>query len=256
MSRSIVLFHEQQEILYENFLSDLAAKLKSQDFLKSISNKLSNIDISKKLKQIEHQLEQNNIDTNQIKKIINKNIKKINIKNIKETSLKLKDNLLEILNEVKQTIPGKISLSIITLVFVLIIGYYLSPVVLHLGAQLGLSEKICSILPMIFISPLLEEYAKFISIKHSFTGEYFIAFNVFEFTAYIFIFLNLGIGLVPAIISRSLALMMHAITTYIQYKFRNESKNKDDEEHQSRIGLLAGIVIHFFWNLGSVALVL
>lgn len=249
MSRSIVLFHEQQELLYENFLSDLTAKLNSQDFLNSLSKKLDKINIQNKIKQIENKLIHNNIDINNIKQIVERKIKPIKL-----DSIELKDKLIEIFNEVKQTIPGKIALSIITLVFVLVIGYYLSPVILNLGAELGISKAICLQLPAIFISPLLEETAKFISIKHNYTGEYFIAFNVFEFVAYIFIFLNLGIHIVPALVSRSLVVMMHAITTYIQYKFRNESKGQKDEEHQSRIGLLVSTVIHFFWNLGAVAL--
>ena len=63
--------------------------------------------------------------------------------------------------------------------------------------------------------------------------------------------LNMGVHLIPAIMIRSLVVMMHAITTYIQYHARKNSVNKDET---SKIALLFAITIHFFWNLGAVSL--
>lgn len=245
MSQSICLYQHE---LYESFFEDLAAKTNPKNILSKLDLLKKSYDIN--IKKIEKQLIENNINISNIKDIINKHSKDIDLnpKNIVKSVI---SNFNIGWNEIKVSLPRDLSLSLITLSFIIFVSMFLSIIVVAIGISLGLTPEICGYIIIIFISPLVEEYGKYISIKHNYTGTYFVVFNIFEFFGYIFNMLNIGIHLIPVIMIRSLAVMMHAITTYIQYHARKNSVNKDET---SKMALLFAIIIHFFWNLGAVVI--
>lgn len=241
MSQSICLY--QQE-LYESFFEDLAAKINPKNTLSKIDLLKKSYDIN--ISKLENKLKENNVDINNIKDIIKKHTNNIDL-NPKSVLVNFKTGW----EEIKVSLPRDLSLSLITLSFVITVGMFLHIIILAIGLSLGLTPVVCSYIVVIFVSPLIEEYGKYISIKHDYTGTYFLVFNVFEFFGYVFMMLNMGIHLIPAVMIRSLAVMMHAITTYIQYHARKNSVNKDDT---SKMALIFAIIVHFFYNLGAVSL--
>ena len=245
MTQSICLYQHE---LYESFFEDLAAKTNPKNILSKLDLLKKSYDIN--IKKIEKQLIENNINISNIKDIINKHSKDIDLnpKNIVKSVI---SNFNIGWNEIKVSLPRDLSLSLTTLSFIFFVSMFLSIIVVAIGISLGLTPKICGYIIIIFVSPLVEEYGKYISIKNNYTGTYFVVFNIFEFFGYIFNMLNIGIHLIPAIMIRSLAVMMHAITTYIQYHARKNSVNKDET---SKMALLFAIIIHFFWNLGAVVI--
>lgn len=119
--------------------------------------------------------------------------------------------------------------------------------------------QITALFSIIVISPVVEEYAKYISIKKKATGQFFLLFNLYEFFSYVIRFVIIGISIPVAIGYRILPVLMHALTTYIMFKFRRkEVKDVDNKEEITqtkgypKTSLAVGILIHFIWNLQSV----
>lgn len=263
MTRSICSYYEQQDLLYENIVTDLVEKFKSTTHLENLDTKVKKLkkNYKKNLKDIENKLIKANINVEKIKSIVKKhaeNVKSdLGTKDPKIIAKSLVDNIHNSFAEVQReiSIPEQIFLSIITLVavFVVCIGFQIFVVIMCIG--LGLTPAISELILIIFIAPLVEEYSKYLSVKYNYTGAYFIVFNSVEFFGYVFRMLSAGMNPIMTIISRLLAVGMHAITTYIQYSMRKNAKeNKEDPEEASKLGLMIGIAIHFFWNLSAVAL--
>ena len=247
MTKSLCEFYEF-EFLYE---------LKNLDEIdKNITLKQSKY--KDKLRDIEDKLKEEGVDVSKVKNIAQKHAintrHDLKTKNPKTISKAVTKNFKKAIKEVQLSLPEAIGRSIMVLIFVLAINTYASIIISILCYVIfGQVTIIPTLLVSIFVAPIVEEYSKYFSIKNNFTGSYFVIFNIVEFTSYILRMLHSGMGLIPAMIMRSLPLMMHGITTYIQYHMRKNAKdNKEDPEEASKLGLIIGIIIHFFWNLGAI----
>lgn len=247
MSKSICTYYEQYEILDESILDffkdskfishiDLAAKKQLDKYKQAINN-------------LEKQLSPH-INLDIIHKIISKNTKQLisQIKsnnNPKEITPLVFKSLVNTSKEVKETIslPTAIFKSIVLVLTLLLINTFFVNFLILLTGDPGIGLFLASV----FIAPIVEEYSKYISIKGDYTKTFFVIFNIFEFTLYVSRFFGI-ISLGPLLLMRFLAVLLHLITTYVQYKFNKEEEN-------SKTGLAAGIMIHTFWNMGFGALI-
>lgn len=249
---SICLFEQ------DNMISNLETMLKDSKNLEMMSVKISKLKKSYDINmaKIEKQLRDANIDVDSINVIIKKYVHKVKISNNPvEVAKSLVENFQAATTEVMTSLPRDIAWSILTLMVVMCLNTFLLLVILVIGTNLGIPPQICMYALVIFVAPIVEEYSKYISIKNNYTGAYFIIFNMSEFSSYVLKMLAIGYNLAPAILIRLTVVMMHAITTYIQYHMRKNAKEKDKEE-ASKLGLIIGIIIHFFWNLGAVVMTL
>jgi len=247
---SICLFEQNM------VLSNLETMLKDTKNLEMMSDKISKLKKSYDINiaKIEKQLKQANIDVDSMTAIIKKHAHNVEISNNPAAVAKsLVHNFQSATKEVITSLPRDITRSLMLLLIVMVFNTFLLLVVLYIGTNLGVTPQVCMYAFVIFIAPVVEEYSKYISIKNNHTGAYFVIFNISEFTSYVSKMLAIGYDLVPAMLMRATVVLMHAITTYIQYHMRKNAKEKDKEE-ASKLGLIVGIMIHFFWNLGAVAI--
>ncbi len=93
----------------------------------------------------------------------------------------------------------------------------------------------------VIITPFIEEPAKLISIRGGYGKQFFIAFNMVEFGLYTIMMMGAGVSLTPIILFRSVAVMMHALTTRIQ-------ANNSGSTFSKAWRLAISIVIHFIYN--------
>lgn len=244
MSGSIYSYYEEIEILNENIFEDIKNYISSNKFISNldlaVSKKKKSYENS--LKQLKSKLIRSGINTLKIEQIIKKNITQAISKikqtdNIKEASSIISKSLVSTTKQIKTTLGQDIVKSLLLLFIVFIFSTFFSILFnLFFGVELGL------ILSIILVAPFVEEYSKLISIKQNITKTYFVVFNIVEFTGYILRFIGLT-PLVPLVIARILAVLMHALTTYIQYKFQ-----KDNNDPKTGYGI--GVIIHMFWNIG------
>ena len=92
----------------------------------------------------------------------------------------------------------------------------------------------------VIITPFIEEPAKLISIRGGYGKQFFLAFNMVEFGLYTIMMMG-GVSLTPIILFRSVAVMMHALTTRIQ-------ANSSGSTFSRAWRLAISIVIHFIYN--------
>lgn len=102
---------------------------------------------------------------------------------------------------------------------------------------------------MIFVcifGPIVEEYAKKVSISRGVWKTFFGIFNVFEFTSYV---LKYWVIFGPRVLYiRAVVVLMHFVTTIIQKHFKGVSiKTKDSA--WDRFGFVIGCMIHILWNM-------
>ena len=261
MNNSICQYYES-ELLYESFFEDIKNKFSNINFIENLNSKIDKkvITHKAKIKKIEGKLKEKGIDPDFIKTVTTKHVKQAikqihknnDVKNIAKISLNHFSNAVdEVKGEIKKSV-GEATLFSIGLLFVVVmINSFLLALLTILCVSFGLAPIFGFYLTAIFVAPLTEEYGKYISIKYDSVGSYFIFFNTLEFFSYIFQLVGSGMSLTLAILLRSLPVLMHALTTTIQYRMRKNAK-KEDKEEASKLGLIAGIMIHFFWNLSAV----
>ena len=111
----------------------------------------------------------------------------------------------------------------------------------------------------IIIGPILEEFAKKLSVKSGCTKEFYLIFNAFEFTQYVSTYAII-VGLKKIVITRIKALGMHLVTTIVQFLSDNKKvqhilklDKEEDKEKLSTLGYLCGVLIHSTWNGLAVA---
>lgn len=93
----------------------------------------------------------------------------------------------------------------------------------------------------VVLTPFIEEPAKLISIRGGYGKQFFLAFNMVEFGLYTIMMLGAGVNLTPIILFRSLAVMMHALTTKLQ-------SNNTGTAFSKAWRLAISIVLHFIFN--------
>lgn len=101
--------------------------------------------------------------------------------------------------------------------------------------------RLAEIIASVIVAPIFEEGAKFISIKSDFTGMFFVVFNVYEFSMYVMMMISGGMSVGLSIFYRTLPLIMHFLTTAIQYICIKEA-------NMPKTGYAIGVGMHFIWN--------
>ena len=101
--------------------------------------------------------------------------------------------------------------------------------------------------------PIIEEFAKQISIKGGFAVEFTALFNSSEILLYTYQFGNLH-GVKNIVITRLKVALMHLSTTIIQWISNNaEALGIENKEKASVIGNILGVLIHAYWNSSAIA---
>lgn len=140
---------------------------------------------------------------------------------------------------------GNVAASAMLLFIVVAINTFLFNIIITALLLGGVSGPMAMTIAAATVAPLVEETAKFISIKAGATKEFFMVFNVIEFMKYVIMMTLTGIGIIPAMILRLTAVIMHGSTTKIQSLFVKEFPK---EPKKQMIGLGIGIAIHAIWN--------
>jgi len=99
---------------------------------------------------------------------------------------------------------------------------------------------------------LVEESAKRLSIIHDHPWIYTGIFAGLELLQYVISLISAGGLLVPVLIVRLLALLMHFSTTFIQKYFKEKGEEKNEqgmENNLEMIGYFLAIGIHVTWNI-------
>lgn len=248
---SFLDLYENENILYET--------IKNPDNLKKIDRNINKKKhkVDRFISQLENKLKRNKIDTlalrKSVKNYINTNIKnKLHSDNPKNIGKNIAENLPGIFGTKKtQTELEKsqaISSGLVKAVLLFIIILYIHILLFEIFFIIGIPVELAFIILAIFIAPFTEETAKYLSIKHNATGQFWIVFNAYEFFSYVTAMLTAGVPLTAAITTRTLTLLMHTITTYVMYVTRKENI-KSQQNPDSKVGLAAGIMIHMFWNI-------
>ena len=105
-----------------------------------------------------------------------------------------------------------------------------------------------SLINSIITAPITEEISKYISIEENMEKEYFIVFNVVEFSNYVLNITKAGGKLTKALILRLASSFMHFTTTFIQKRAKKENEKEISKQDNIKAALILSIVIHGFWN--------
>jgi tryptophan-rich sensory protein len=147
----------------------------------------------------------------------------------------------------EKSLSEKITRSLIIFVIVLFLNTLFAGIFIgFLGAQVGIAVL------AVVIAPLVEESAKRLSIIHDYPWIYTGIFAGLELLQYVISLISAGGLLVPVLIVRLIALLMHFSTTFIQkyFKEKGEEKNKQGMENNlEMIGYFLAIGIHVTWNI-------
>lgn len=147
----------------------------------------------------------------------------------------------------EKSLSEKITRSLIIFVIVLFLNTLFGGIFLSfLGEQVGMAVLV------VVIAPLVEESAKRLSIIHDYPWIYTGIFAGLELLQYVISLISAGGLLVPVLIVRLVALLMHFSTTFIQkyFKEKGEEKNKQGMENNlEMIGYFLAIGIHVTWNI-------
>jgi tryptophan-rich sensory protein len=147
----------------------------------------------------------------------------------------------------EKSLSEKITRSLIIFVIVLFLNTLFGGIFIgFLGEQVGMAVLV------VVIAPLVEESAKRLSIIHDHPWIYTGIFAGLELLQYVISLISAGGLLVPVLIVRLIALLMHFSTTFIQkyFKEKGEEKNKQGMENNlEMIGYFLAIGIHVTWNI-------
>lgn len=239
-------FHQEYPI-EENFLTDVISE-KKEKIASYFTRKFD--ELPKKIKDIERKLSGEGVDVSKIKKDAKTAAEKANtsgkrISGFKEivslfvSDFKEKKYFVnqpaaenEDDNEDEMSTTQKIFASLGILAVVLFLNYFFYGIALKLVGSQIMAYKISAV----FITPLIEEYGKKISVKHKLTGIYFTMFTIQEFIRYAMNPMTTVIGMIPQI-------LMHAVTTGIH----SISKRND-----SMLGYWVSVAIHMIYNTMTV----
>ena len=119
-------------------------------------------------------------------------------------------------------------------------------------ATIFFGPQLATTLLTILLAPLIEEAAKKFAIEEGYPWIYTGIFAGLEMAQYVVQIIAAGGILVPALIVRLLALMMHFGTTYVQ-KYYQEKGQTDSTTDWAMVGYCLGVFIHVLWNvMGTV----
>jgi hypothetical protein len=252
-----------ETILEDGFFSDLYSKFKkynkptkSDPTIDRLKKAYSiNIDLVKKylLKQ-GVDVEGIKIDSEKVAKSIKKDFNErkdpqviqdkivIGIKKIVKNELTtLKSSFVE------KSLSEKVIYSIIMFLIVFCINTIIFTILNGILFGLG------SILLVVILGPIIEETAKRWAIKEDMPWVYTGIFAGLELIKYVFTLVEAGSLLIPTLILRISALMMHFSTTLIQKYFYDKDKEEGNiSTENTEIGYILAIFIHVTWNVAAI----
>jgi tryptophan-rich sensory protein len=236
-----------EDLLEEGFIQNKIDKLKdSYDKNIKIVKKIlldNGIDVSRIQNQglLLGKTVKNDIKNREKPEVIQNKLIKGAAKIIKKEAISAKKSFEE------KSLSEKIARSLFIFVIVLFLNTLFGGIFVgFLGAQVGM------VVLAVVIAPLVEESAKRLSIIHDHPWIYTGIFAGLELLQYVISLISAGGLLVPVLIVRLLALLMHFSTTFIQkyFKEKGEEKNKQGMENNlEMIGYFLAIGIHVTWNI-------
>lgn len=236
-----------EDLLEEGFIQNKIDKLKdSYDKNIKIVKKIlldNGIDVSRIQNQglLLGKTVKNDIKNREKPEVIQNKLIKGAAKIIKKEAISAKKSFEE------KSLSEKIARSLFIFVIVLFLNTLFGGIFVgFLGAQVGIAVL------AVVIAPLVEESAKRLSIIHDHPWIYTGIFAGLELLQYVISLISAGGLLVPVLIVRLIALLMHFSTTFIQkyFKEKGEEKNKQGMENNlEMIGYFLAIGIHVTWNI-------
>lgn len=236
-----------EDLLEEGFIQNKIDKLKdSYDKNIKIVKKIlldNGIDVSRIQNQglLLGKTVKNDIKNREKPEVIQNKLIKGAAKIIKKEAISAKKSFEE------KSLSEKIARSLFIFVIVLFLNTLFAGIFIgFLGAQVGIAVL------AVVIAPLVEESAKRLSIIHDHPWIYTGIFAGLELLQYVISLISAGGLLVPVLIVRLIALLMHFSTTFIQkyFKEKGEEKNKQGMENNlEMIGYFLAIGIHVTWNI-------
>lgn len=260
---SVLMFDVVDEEVLHQIIAEGIIPDKIKQRATHIINKWGKVDPKQKIKELEDKLKNQGVEAKKITdvatrhaRLASKEIRR-NIKDPKKMGSIIKSHYRAAEAEVLElTEAEKWGGSVLILILVLIIAGFLQIILSVICISLGFQPIIGMILGAIFIAPLVEESAKFVSIKRKMTGQYFAVFNIAEFGLYLGALTASGIPLLTAAILRLIAVGVHGATTFIQWKARKIGEEKGElDDKTAKKGLGLSMVLHgaynFLASLGS-----
>lgn len=236
-----------EDLLEEGFIQNKIDKLKdSYDKNIKIVKKIlldNGIDVSRIQNQglLLGKTVKNDIKNREKPEVIQNKLIKGAAKIIKKEAISAKKSFEE------KSLSEKIARSLFIFVIVLFLNTLFGGIFIgFLGSQVGIAVL------AVVIAPLVEESAKRLSIIHDHPWIYTGIFAGLELLQYVILLISAGGLLVPVLIVRLIALLMHFSTTFIQkyFKEKGEEKNKQGMENNlEMIGYFLAIGIHVTWNI-------
>lgn len=256
MNNSIAIFLEN------NIFETTKDTINVQKIEKNIEKYKAIID--GKIQNLKRNLQNNGINTKSLENIISKQNKHL-VSNVNTQNSNAPKIGKKIANDAMPGIFGTtefqtslekaktVGLGTVKALVLFVIVVFINSLIVTLMLFITGNALLAFSLGALFIAPLTEETAKYISIKMGATGQFWFIFNAAEFMQYVSAMVLLGAPLFAAVTVRLMAVLMHTITTYIMYKTRKENirlgQNPDE-----KIGFIASVLIHFFWNLSAIQL--
>ncbi len=236
-----------EDLLEEGFIQNKIDKLKdSYDKNIKIVKKIlldNGIDVSRIQNQglLLGKTVKNDIKNREKPEVIQNKLIKGAAKIIKKEAISAKKSFEE------KSLSEKIARSLFIFVIVLFLNTLFGGIFIgFLDPEVGIAVL------AVVIAPLVEESAKRLSIIHDHPWIYTGIFAGLELLQYVISLISAGGLLVPVLIVRLIALLMHFSTTFIQkyFKEKGEEKNKQGMENNlEMIGYFLAIGIHVTWNI-------
>lgn len=253
------ILNENEIILQEGLLSSLPSKIH-----KLISNYKLNMVL------FEHHLNKYHINTKEIKKdskVLANSVQRMMKKNdkVEKISNFIKDATINVVSKNLKQIKSDLEVSyktgglkaILSSIAIIICVVYINSIFAIIAIGF-FGQQIGSILTCVICAPLIEEYAKRMSVTSNFPYIYTTIFATTELMQYTSGMISMGFNPVKSFILRLLSLMMHYSTTYVQNYYHKKSiisqdNNKTEyEKDESLKGYFMGVAIHSTWNVLTV----
>jgi len=188
--------------------------------------------------------------------IKNKGVKKESSKSIAHKLEELFKELEELLFESLDTEKlenGKYDVTKIKNALKAILYILISRLVFSIIFNLICGPHIANILGSCILAPITEELGKKFAASGNFEKEFFIIFNAYEFSGYIYELTKINkLPLLKAIRARTAAVLMHLSTTIIHWLSKNEKVQKViklDDAQSKTLGYGISVFIHALWNV-------
>ena len=228
---------------------------------KKIIEKWGKIDIRPKLAKLERDLKSQGVAVGKLNTIIQKNANNAisEIKSSQRNPKKIGSILVKHYNKTQEEVNELSDIekwggSIILLLFVLVINTFIYTVLINIGMMFGLPSIMPLAVAGIMVAPLVEESAKFISIKKKATGQYFTVFNIGEYILLVYQFTRFeNVPLLFAALARLISVGLHGLLTWVQWKARKIGEERGEtDDKTAKQGLMLAMMMHSTMNFLSI----